>query len=304
MSRHLPPLRALQAFEAVARTRSVTAAAGELSITPSAVSHRLRNLEAHLGISLFHRAQRRMTLSDAGRDYLQSIESAFDRIERASQRLAGGMASDVLTVHCPPSFAPAWLVPRIGRFLAPHPEIDLRIHASPTPVDFFRTDTDVEIRSGNSDWAGLVVTPLMADTLTPLCPPALRDALGPDLRPEDLLRAPLIFSERAPLEWEQWFRARGVRSQPQRGLRFDRGYLALQAAASGLGIALESLVFAGQYLESGALVRLFPRETGDTIAGAHTLVYPPVYGEIQKVRLFRDWILRECAEGEEPAPRR
>lgn len=296
MSRHLPPLHALQAFEAIARTRSVTGAANELNLTPSAVSHRLRNLESSLGISLFHRVQRRMVLSDAGRDYLQLISSALDRIERASERLIGGMASDILTVHCPPSFAPAWLVPRVHRFLRLHPDIDLRIHASPVPVDFFRTDTDVEIRSGNTDWAGLHVTPLMADVLTPLCAPRLRDRIGAEPGPEALLKVPLIFSERSPLGWEQWFRARKIRFQSQRGLRFDRGYLALQAAAAGLGVALESVTFAGQYLENGGLVRLFPRDVGDTVAGAHTLVYPPVYGDMQKVRLFREWIIGESAD--------
>lgn len=293
-SRRLPPLRALQAFEAVARLHGVTSAAAELSVTPSAISHRLRNLEEHLGVKLFHRAKRRMALSDAGRDYLQSVESAFDRIERASDRLEGGMASDVLTVHCPPSFAPAWLLPRVERFIRRHPHIDLRIHATPQPVDFFRTDTDVEIRYGDADWAGLVVTPLMQDVHAPLCSPRVRAALGDRLEPALLLSAPLITSERAPIAWEQWFRVRGVVGGVRRGLRFDRGYLALQAAVLGLGVALESTVFAGQHFSDGTLVRVFPEEVGDVIIGAHTLVFPPVYQQVEKVRLFRDWILEEC----------
>lgn len=293
MSRKLPPLRGLEAFEAVARHRSVTRAADELALTPSAVSHRLRNLEAHLGIRLFHRAKRSVALSDAGREYLESVSSAFDRIERSSQRLAGGMVSDVLTVHCPPSFAPAWLVPRIGRFLALHPDIDLRIHASPEPVDFFRTDTDVEFRYGNADWAGLVVTQLMEDILTPLCSPTLRDRLIDLPTAERLAAVPLIVSERAPVDWATWFKTQNLPLPAFRGPRFDRGYLAIQAAAGGLGVALESTVFAASHLGDGRLVRVFDEAFGDLVSGAHTLVYPPVYAGIRKVALFRDWAMRE-----------
>ena len=203
--RRLPPLRALQAFEAVARLGTVAAAAEELLVTPSAISHRLRKLEETLGVRLFHRFNRRIALSDIGRDYLESIASAFDRIENSSSTLACGAPSDILTVHCPPSFAPAWLLPRVPDFMRLHPQIDLRIHASPEPVDFFRTDTDVEIRYGNADWTGLVVRPLFEDRVLPLVAPSLLDRLPPDPVPADLLKLPLIHSERALISWEDWF---------------------------------------------------------------------------------------------------
>lgn len=296
MSRHLPPLRALAAFEAVARHHSVARAAEELSITPSAVSHRLKNLETHLGVRLFHRTTRAIALSDAGRDYLQSIASAFDRIQRSSDRLAGGMASDVLTIHCPPSFAPAWLVPRIGKFMAEHPDIDLRIHASPEPVDFFRSDTDAEIRYGNSDWTGLVVRPLMQDVLAPLCAPSLIARIRDRPVESRLDDVPLIVSERAPVNWPGWFKTKGLPATESRGPIFDRGYLALQAAAEGLGVALESVVFAADYIAAGRLARVFDEQLGDLISGAHTLVYPPVYAEVRKIRLFERWALKECGE--------
>ncbi len=295
MIRRLPPLRALAAFEAVARHRSVVRAAEELSITPSAVSHRLKNLETHLGVRLFHRTTRAITLSDAGRDYLQSIASAFDRIQRSSDRLAGGMASDVLTIHCPPSFAPAWLVPRMAKFMAEHPDIDLRVHASPEPVDFFRTDTDAEIRYGNSDWTGLVVRPLMSDALAPLCAPALLERIARRPVASRIDDVPLIVSERALIDWPGWFKTKGLRASQTRGPIFDRGYLALQAAAEGLGVALESVVFAADYIAAGRLARVFTPQDGDLVAGAHSLVYPPVYAEVKKIRLFEEWALRECA---------
>jgi LysR family glycine cleavage system transcriptional activator len=293
MSRRLPPLRAIQAFEAIARLQSVSEAADEMALTPSAISHRLRKLETHLGVRLFYRANRRMVLTNAGREYLQSVGSAFDRIEQASERLAGGMASDVLTVHCPPSFAPAWLVPRIQGFLEKHPTIDLRIHASPQPVDFFKTDTDVEIRYGSSDWSGLVVIPLLDDALTPLCSPEVKKSIGSPDGADALTHMPLIISERAPIGWKEWFRAKNFKRTLNRGLHFDRGYLALQAAAQGLGVALESTVFAEPYLRRGELVRLFAPEFGDMVIGAHTLVYPPPYQGIQKIALFQDWIVEE-----------
>ena len=294
MRRRLPPLRHLEAFEAVARHLSVARAADELAVTPSAVSHRLSGLEAHLGVRLFHRTTRSITLSDAGRDYLQSIGSAFDRIEQSSLRLADGMASDVLTVHCPPSFAPAWLVPRMHRFMAAHPDIDLRIHASPEPVDFFRKDTDVEIRYGNADWAGLVVRPLMEDRLAPLCAPALREEIADRPEAERLRDVPLIVSERAPIDWPTWFRTTGLPAQHTRGPRFDRGYLALQAAAAGLGVALESVVFAEVQLAEGRLVRAFDGDGFSVVASAPALVYPPIYTGVRKVAAFEAWVLAEC----------
>ncbi|MGI3170852.1 LysR substrate-binding domain-containing protein [Pseudooceanicola sp. C21-150M6] len=290
----MPPLRGLEAFEAVARLGSVQRASEELSLTPSAVSHRLRSLEERLNARLFHRTNRRIFLTDAGKDYIGTIGSAFDRIERSTDRLAGDMASDVLTVHCPPSFAPSWLLPRLPGFMSRHPDIDLRIHASPEPVDFFRSDTDVEIRYGNSDWAGLVVTPIIEDRLAPMAAPNyVADRLERPLE-DRLAGAALIVSERAPILWDDWFRQRKLPVVAHRGLRFDRGYLALQAARDGLGIALESTTFAERDLNLGRLVRIFPEEFGDTVLGSHTMVHPPVYSDIPKVQAFKAWIVEEA----------
>ncbi|KAA0971184.1 LysR family transcriptional regulator [Aureimonas fodinaquatilis] len=296
MSRHLPPLRAIHAFEAIARLGSVSDAAEELSLTPSAISHRLRRLEEHLNVQLFYRANRRMILTDVGREYLQTVASAFNRIEQASERIVGGMASDVLTVHCPPSFAPSWLLPRIKGFMDAYPTIDLRIHASPEPVDFFKTSTDCEIRYGSADWTGLDVFPLMADSLTPLCTPDIKQRICNLDAVDALSDVPLIFSERAPIGWGEWFRGKSFRRTLNRGLYFDRGYLALQAAAQGLGVALESTIFAEPYLKRGELVRLFEPGFGDVIISGHALVYPPVYREVRKIALFRDWIVAEAQE--------
>lgn len=287
----LPPLRALQAFEATARHLSVASAAEELNVTASAISHQLKRLESFLGVKLFHRFNRRIALTDTGRGYVQLLASGFDRIARATEQVVTGGASDVLTVHCPPSFAPAWLIPRLGEFMAAHRRIDLRIHATPEPPEFFRSDTDVEIRYGTGDWPGLVVVHLMSDTVVPLTSPSLRAQLPERPSAADILSLPLIHSERALVGWPEWCRSLGLATWPGRsGLRFDRGYLAIQAAAEGLGVALESLVFAQRELQDGRVVPLLDPSCGGSPAGGHFLVYPLVHEELPKVRQFRTWL--------------
>ena len=161
----------------------------------------------------------------------------------------------------------------------------------PLPVDFFRSDTDVEIRYGNSDWAGLVTTQLLKDVLTPLCSPSLFEEVRARPEAERLAGVPLVVSERAQIDWPTWFKTKGLSLQHFRGPRFDRGYLALQAAELGFGVALESTTFAAAHLADGRLVRTF--KDGDIIIGAHTLVYPPAYASVRKVCVFRNWAISE-----------
>lgn len=296
--RSLPPLKALHAFEATARHLSVSLAAEELRVTPSAVSHQLRTLEQHLGVRLFHRLNRRLVLTDTGRSYLQLIANVFDRIESATENVISHGVSDMLTVHCPPTFAPAWLMPRLPRFMAEHPDIDLRLHATPEQVDFLRSNVDVEIRYGLGDWPGLTVVPLMSERIVPMCAPALRGRLPARPAPRDLTALPLIHSERSFVGWARWFAAAGVAdADVRRGLRFDRGYLSIQAAADGLGVALESTIFATRELASGRLVLPLTETDGLFEVSAHHLVYPPAYKALPKVRKFEDWILRMAGEG-------
>ncbi|MFN3685405.1 LysR substrate-binding domain-containing protein [Salinarimonas sp.] len=290
-----PPLRALQVFEATARLGSVTEAAAQLGVTPSAISHQLRALEDHLGVRLFHRMNRRIVLTDAGRTYAGLLGQGFARIDRATDNLLKGGAGDVLTLHCPPSFAPAWLVPRLRRFVAAHPDIDLRIHATPEPPAFFRSDTDVEIRYGVGGWPGLETVELMPDVVLPMAAPPLAARLPEHARPDDIFRLPLLHSERTLVSWDQWASSCGsATTAPTGGLRFDRAYLALQAAEEGLGVALETQVFSRPLLDSGRLVPLVPPDFWRP-AGAHYLVFPAIFAEIPKVKRFRDWIVEEAS---------
>src|SRR2546423_6666495 len=155
MPRQLPPLNALKAFEAAARSESFTRAAEELSVTHGAVSHQVKALEATLGIKLFNRERQRLTMTEAGREYLAIVRDALDRIAVGTERLVQRQSSGVLTVSTSPDFAAKWLVHRLGKFSALHADIDLRVSATLHQVDFAREAVDLAIRHGDGDWSGL-----------------------------------------------------------------------------------------------------------------------------------------------------
>ena len=148
--RKLPPLKSIQAFEAAARLASFAAAAEELRLTPSAISHNIRALEREVGLSLFHRAHRSVVLTDAGRRYAEQISEAFGQMEAATRQLDRTVKPDVLTIHSAPSFATQWLMPRLSRFSVDHPETDVRINASVDAVDLSAGEADIDPRLGVS----------------------------------------------------------------------------------------------------------------------------------------------------------
>lgn len=290
-ARSLPPLRTLLAFEATARHLSVQRAAAELHVSPSAVSHQIRALEDRLGVRVFHRTTRSVRLTDAGYGFLQRIRVALDRLAEATREVVDAGFTDVLTVHCAPSFAPAWLMPRLGSFLARHPDIDVRIKATPDPVDFLRSDVDLEIRYGLGDVRGLSVEPLLPERIVPLANARTARQLAGIPAARALADAPLIHSERSPLSWVGWLREHRIAGvNTARGLRVDRAYLAIQAAIDGLGVALESTVFAARELRARRLVRLFPQlESAER--PAHFLVTTEAHARLPKVIAFRAWLL-------------
>src|SRR5713226_2821409 len=183
MPRRLPPLNALKAFEAAARHESFTRAAEELCVTQGAVSHQVKALEAELGLKLFNRERQRLVITEAGRVYLAVVRDAFDRIADGTQRLLQRQSGGALTISTSPNFAAKWLVHRLGRFAEVHPEIDLRVSASPHHVDFAREDIDLAIRHGDGAASGLDVTRLCAEELFPVCSPKLVNGRPPLRRP-------------------------------------------------------------------------------------------------------------------------
>src|SRR6266567_8021136 len=189
MPRRLPPLNALKAFEAAARHESFTRAAEELCVTQGAVSHQVKALEAELGLKLFNRERQRLIITEAGRDYLNVVRDALDRIAAGTERLVQRQSAGALTVSTSPDFAAKWLVHRLGHFAEAHSDIDLRVSATMHHVDFAREDVDIAVRHGDGHWPGLHETRLCAEHLFAVCSPKLAVGLR---RPNDLLNLPLL----------------------------------------------------------------------------------------------------------------
>jgi LysR family glycine cleavage system transcriptional activator len=171
--RRLPPLNALEAFEAAARHESFTRAAEELVVTQGAVSHQVKALEEELGVKLFNRERQRLVITEAGRQYLTTLRDAFDRIALGTERLLQRQSSGALTVSTSPDFAAKWLVNRLGRFAEEYPSIDLRVSATLHHVDFAREDVDLAVRHGDGNWQGFDVARLSPENLFPVCSPKL-----------------------------------------------------------------------------------------------------------------------------------
>src|SRR5215218_1696917 len=192
MSRQLPPLNALRAFEAAARSESFTRAAEELCVTQGAVSHQVKALEATLGIKLFNRERQRLVITEAGREYLTVVRDALDRIAVGTERLVQRQSSGLLTISTSPDFAAKWLVYRLGHFAEAHPGIDLRVSAAMHHVDFAREEVDLAVRHADGNWLGLDAVRLSAEDLFPVCSPKLVTGRNGVKKPSDLLKFPLL----------------------------------------------------------------------------------------------------------------
>ncbi|HEY5701165.1 MAG TPA: transcriptional regulator GcvA, partial [Gammaproteobacteria bacterium] len=233
MSRKLPPLNALRAFEAAARHLSFTRAAAELHVTQAAVSHQVKSLEDYLGIKLFRRFNRSLLLTDEGQAYLPTMTRAFDLMNDATARLVKKDPSGPLTVSVLPSFAARWLVPRLGRFRRAHPEVDLRIDPAADLAYFGRGDVDIGIRYGRGDYPGLRADRLMAEDIFPVCSPALLAGEHPLDDPEDLAYHTLLHDD-GHGDWRTWLLAAQVeRVDPNRGTVFTDSSMLIEAAKRG-----------------------------------------------------------------------
>ena len=289
-SPRLPAMQALRAFEATARTGSLTRAADQLNLTHGAISHQVKALEEELGVSLLERAGRGVRLTDEGERFAARVRAALAELGEAVRELSDRRNPRQLRITVLPSFAARWLLPRIGRFMAAHREIDVDVRAGNALADFKRDDLDVGIRHGFGQWPGLVVEKLMDDAYFPVCSP--RIAGGVPKRPEDLARYTLLRSEGEP--WKPWFAAAGLDwEEPVRGAIFSDSSHTLHAAIEGQGVALARISLLGNDLQTGALVRPFGIEIPS--AKSHYLVYPPRLAVAPKIALFREWLFAELA---------
>ena len=291
ISSRLPSLNALRAFEAAARHGSLSQAAAELHVTHSAISHQIKALEAELGLPLFRRVGRGVVANAIGQQLESALSDAFARIGRAVLQARQGDRAGILTVSVEPSFAVRWLVLRLGRFRADHPEIDLRLSATSDLADFSREDVDAAIRHGRGGWTGLEAERLMPAPVFPVCSPTLLADCPPLVEPADLQHHTLLH-EGDETYWREWLTAAGAGEvDVSGGPRFDDGHLTLAAAGAGQGVALTDDALAAGELADGRLVRLFTAEIGTD--KAYWLVYPPAATTRPKVAAFRAWLLAE-----------
>lgn len=289
----------IRAFEAAARHASFVRAGEELCVSAGAVGHQVRLLEEWLGRALFVRRARSIELNEVGRLYFLEVRFLLEELERASLSLRGAIDDAEVTVTAMPSFVTRWLMPRLGRFRALHPQIEVRLLASVPPVDFAKDRVDLAIRLGTGTYAGLVSERLLSETYYAVAHPALGASLG---GPDDVVSCTLLhdeYEQRIPdqVDWPRWCAAQGLRVPARRlrqGLRFSHTYLTLDAAAAGEGVAVASDVLAGDALEQGRLVRI----SGDPVRGPYQyhLVRPLTSDDRPQVNAFCDWLRQEAAD--------
>ncbi len=293
MSRKLPPLNALRAFESAARHLSFTRAAEELHVTQAAISHQVKSLEDYLGIKLFRRFNRSLLLTDEGQGFLPGLTKAFDLLDESTRRLAKKDAGGALTVSVLPSFAARWLVARLGRFRRAHPEVDLRIDPNAGLADFAHGDVDIGIRYGKGNYPGLHAVRLMAEDIFPVCSPALMEGEHPLKHPEDLAHHTLLHDD-GHGDWRTWLLANEVENvDPNRGTVFTDSSMLVEAAKRGQGVALARSVLAGDELEAGTLVRPFGDQSVPA-EYAYYIVCPEDTANLPKIKAFREWLLKEA----------
>lgn len=289
----IPPVTNLLAFEAVARRRSFALAAAELHLTASAISHQVARLESHLDVRLFERSAHGVRLSTAGERYLARVGGALSAIAAATDDLRHGVGNS-LYVHSAPSIASLWLMPRLRGFADAHPQIALNLSAAHTPSDFALGQADIDIRYGVPQWPQLEIEPLFEEKIVPLASPAFV-AEHRLKRPERLLDVPLIQSNVSVVQWSDWLAAfTDLRAPDRFSMRFDRAVMSIDAAAQGLGVALESATIAGRHLAERKLKPLFGLEQAVKVQ-AHFAVFPARHAKRPAVAAFLTWLRAQAA---------
>lgn len=285
MTRMLPPLNALRAFEAAARHGRIVDAAAELCVTHGAVSRQVKQLERVLGVKLFRRAGRGVALTEAGARLLPSLSSAFDLIETGVERVRPS-TSGALLVSCIGTFIIRWLIPRLHGFRSRHPDIEIRLSESDGPVDFTQDAADIAIRTMRPPWPGdMITTPIFGDEVGPVLSPELQAKLN-IRNVGDLARAPLLHTETRASAWSDWLAAAGRTDiDPTPGDRFEHFYYMLQAAASGLGVAIGPRPLVDDDIVTGRLVA----PLGYVESGYHYVVLRPMRDDA-RAAAFVAWL--------------
>lgn len=296
-------LRATEYFEAVARLGTVTKAAVELGVSPSAVSQQLRLLEEQFGVKLFRREKRRLVLTLDGDRLFQTTTQAFSAIRNARNAIARQRDTRNLILRVSPSFGVRWLGPRIAEFAAGNRDWNIRVDATPDFTAFETETVDFDLRYGLGGWTGLSVTCIMHDLVLPLCSPgylAGLQAISDDARAQ-IRAARLIDSVKALYRWDLWLATNRIEiAGLDYPFRFDRSSMSIELAKQGGGIALDSVTLCLPELQSGELV---PLSTGFAVIDfpAYWFVCPPRHFNRRIVKRFSDWLLHKAAEHEADA---
>ncbi|HVM84847.1 MAG TPA: transcriptional regulator GcvA [Candidatus Binatia bacterium] len=293
-----PPLKAVRYFESAARHLSFSKAAEELNVTHSAISHQIKALEAWVGQPLFDRTGRALRLTEAGRQFLPPVRSAFQQLADAAQDLRQLCHGGPLTVSVLPSLASKWLVPRLFDFRTKHPEIEVRISATERLEQVGQGGIDIAVRYGRGRWPGVETELLLQDDLFPVCSPLLMNGDPPLREPRDLAQFNLLSDstwQAAQFDfWHQWLEHAGVTGlELKTGFSFNYSNLLIQAAVDGLGVALGNTMLAGDDLRAGRLLK--PFDISVPLDTAYYVVYAREALKRPKIRAFRDWLMDQIA---------
>jgi len=289
MSRPLPSLNSLRAFVVAGRLGSFKAAADELFVTASALSHQIRNLEEQLGVQLFVRHKSGLTLTEAGTRIHGDLSEAFERIAETLALLDRKSDEEILNISMLSTFAMRWFIPRLADFQKRHPDIEVRISTSVSLVNFERENMDCAIRSGHGKWPGLHADYLFAESFTPVCAPELAKKLK---HPKDLATMTLLHARLRPDDWHVWLGAvGGTDLTPAHENTFQTRNFAIQAAVDGLGVAIVDPSLVADEIRTGKLIMPFPQTLADE--SAYYLVYPERHASLKRIRIFRDWLLEQ-----------
>lgn len=293
MARRIPSLNALRAFEAAGRHGRMTLAAEELNVTHSAVSRQVRHLEEVLGVALFEGPKNRLRLTEAGITLLAGLTGAFDQID-LSVRAVADTDEGSLDVSCPGTFTMRWLIPRLYRFQAEYPDIEVRLSASSRPVDFVRDGFDVAIRVGRAPWPdGAEVVPLFPEQTGPVLAPILDGASA------ELPSLPQLHTRTRLRAWDDWLMQSGSSTPTGPRVEYEHFYFMLEAASAGLGVAIAPWPYVSEDIRFGKLVA--PRGFIDS---GHEYVAMRRARRNRKSSLFCQWLHKEAETfaRDHPAP--
>ncbi len=297
--RNLPPMAAMVGFEAAARLSSFSLAAQELNMTQSAVSHQVRALEEHLGQPLFMRLNRRVELTDAGRDFHNTVAATLETLRLGVRRLGFYTKPGSVVLAMPPSFASGWYMPRLARLKADHPDMEPWLVTTGEEVNLAESEVDIMVTHGRGNWDGMVSVTLFTDTVWPMCSPAIRSMMPAAPGGRTFLDFPMLHDETED-DWQKWFLAGGLDGgELVRGLNFSDSGVMLDAAARGFGVCLGSINLASERLARGELVLVGDR--GMASAKPFMLVAHPRNLRQAVVIALWDWLVAE-ADRDTPKP--